>query len=203
MIVIAKERHNGGKRVTFENPLGVRVMAIDGTWCIDRQLIDVSKTGARIRLTSSAVNETEFFLLLTNFGDPVFRICKRRWVDGTLMGVAKEATGDWCSCKGLRAEIRVKIFKFGRPIASEGIFHAATSGPSGHCLRLTCTSNSEIAELKCLVGESGTAGAKNHPAIPREPQPSPQRVKPALAGLCSIGSDERRDEVGSALAVGP
>lgn len=63
-------------------------MAIDGTWCIECQLINVSETEARIKLTNSAVNDTEFFLLLTKFGDPVFRMCIRRWVDGTLMGVS-------------------------------------------------------------------------------------------------------------------
>ncbi|MEY2503226.1 MAG: hypothetical protein QOI07_3563 [Verrucomicrobiota bacterium] len=88
MMMIATERHKGAKRVGFEKPLEVRVMAIDGTWCIDGQLIDVSETGARIRLTSSAAKDREFFLLLTKFGDPVFRRCKRRWVNGTLMGVS-------------------------------------------------------------------------------------------------------------------
>jgi hypothetical protein len=84
----AAERCKEAKRVGFENPLDVRVMATDGTWCHDCQLIDVSETGARIRLTGSAVNDTEFFLLLTKFGDPVFRMCIRRWVHGTLMGVS-------------------------------------------------------------------------------------------------------------------
>jgi hypothetical protein len=95
MMMIATERRKGAKRVRFENPLDVRVMAIDGTWCIDSQLIDVSETGARIRLTSSAAKDIEFFLLLTKFGDPVFRRCKRRWVNGTLMGVSfsKDAIG--------------------------------------------------------------------------------------------------------------
>jgi len=95
MMVIATERRKGAARVKFENPLDVRVMAIDGTWCRDCQLIDVSETGAQIGLTGPAVNETEFFLLLTNFGNPVFRMCIRRWVDGTLMGVSfsKDATG--------------------------------------------------------------------------------------------------------------
>jgi len=88
MMVIATERRKGAAWVKFENPLDVRVMAIDGTWCRDCQLIDVSETGAQIRLTGPAVNDTEFFLLLTNFGDPVFRMCIRRWVDGTLMGVS-------------------------------------------------------------------------------------------------------------------
>jgi hypothetical protein len=88
MMMIATARHKGAKRVGFENPLQVRVMAIDGRWCIDGHLIDVSETGARIRLASSAANDREFLLLLTKFGDPVFRRCKRRWVNGTLMGVS-------------------------------------------------------------------------------------------------------------------
>jgi hypothetical protein len=87
-MMIATERRKGAKRVRFENPLDVRLMAIDGTWCIDSQLIDVSETEARIRMITSAAKDTEFFLLLTKFGDPVFRRCKRRWVNGTLMGVS-------------------------------------------------------------------------------------------------------------------
>jgi hypothetical protein len=88
MMMIANARHKGAKRVGFEDPLEVRVMAIDGTWCIDGQLIDVSETGARIRLTSSPAKDREFFLLLTKFGDPVFRRCTRKWVNGTLVGVS-------------------------------------------------------------------------------------------------------------------
>ena len=87
-MMVATERRKEVKRVAFENPLDVRVTAIDGTWCRDCQLIDVSETGARIRLTGSAVNDTEFFLLLTKFGDSVFRMCAKRWVHGTLMGAS-------------------------------------------------------------------------------------------------------------------
>ena len=72
----------------FESPLDVRVMAIDGTWCIDCQLIDVSETEARIRLTSPIAKDNKFFLLLTKFGDPVFRMCTTRWANGALMGVS-------------------------------------------------------------------------------------------------------------------
>ena len=64
-------------------------MAIDGTWCIDCQLINVSEAEARLRLTSWAVNDTEFFLVLTKFGDPVFRdLYKkmgRRHTDGSFI----------------------------------------------------------------------------------------------------------------------
>lgn len=73
--------------VRFEQPLEVRAMAIDGTWCRECFLIDVSETGARIELTSPAANLTEFFLLLTTFGNPVFRRCTRSWIDGLLIGV--------------------------------------------------------------------------------------------------------------------
>jgi hypothetical protein len=96
MMVIATERRKGAARVKFENPLDVRVMAIDGTWCRDCQLTQVSETEAQIRLTGPALNDTEFFLLLTKFGDPVFRMCIRKWVNGMLIGVSfhKEFVGD-------------------------------------------------------------------------------------------------------------
>jgi hypothetical protein len=84
------ERRISAPRVKFERPLGVRAMAIDGTWCRKCLLVDVSDTGARIQLTSTAAGLTEFFLLLTTFGTPVFRRCTRKWVDGLLMGVIFE-----------------------------------------------------------------------------------------------------------------
>jgi hypothetical protein len=61
-------------------------MAIDGTWCIDCQLIDVSDEGAQIRMPTPT-QDLEFVLLLTKFGNSVFRRCKRRWIRGNLMGV--------------------------------------------------------------------------------------------------------------------
>jgi len=75
-------------RVQFEKPLAARVMAIDGTWCRDCHLLDVSESGARIMLEGPAADLNEFFLLLSSFGPPVFRRCKRAWVDGAQMGVA-------------------------------------------------------------------------------------------------------------------
>ncbi len=75
-------------RVQFEKPLAARIMAIDGTWSRDCHLLDVSESGARIKLESTAAELTEFFLVLSAFGSPVFRRCKRAWVDGPLMGVA-------------------------------------------------------------------------------------------------------------------
>jgi hypothetical protein len=67
-------------------------MAIDGTWARECLLVDVSETGARISLNDGVAELTEFFLVLSAFGgSPVFRRCKRRWINGLLMGVAFHA----------------------------------------------------------------------------------------------------------------
>ncbi len=67
-------------------------MAIDGTWCGEGLLIDVSHTEAQIEVTGRAAELTEFFLLLTSFGSPVFRRCKREWVHGARVGVSFNKT---------------------------------------------------------------------------------------------------------------
>lgn len=79
-------------RVTFERPLEVRVMAIDGTWSRDCFLIGVSDTRAEIEVTGLPAELSEFFLLLTSFGSPVFRRCKREWVQGARVGVSFNKT---------------------------------------------------------------------------------------------------------------
>ena len=79
-------------RVRFERPLAVRVMTIDGTQHRDGFLIDASDTGAQIEITGDAAELSEFFLLLTNFGRPVFRRCKREWVHGARVGVSFNKT---------------------------------------------------------------------------------------------------------------
>jgi hypothetical protein len=79
-------------RVAFERPLAVRVMAIDGTWCDNCFLIDISDTDAQIELTHQPGELAEFFLMLTSFGSPVFRRCRRKWVQGARMGVSFNKT---------------------------------------------------------------------------------------------------------------
>jgi hypothetical protein len=79
-------------RVKFERPLSVRVMTIDGTQHHDGFLIDASDTGAQIEITGDAAELSEFFLLLTSFGSPVFRRCKREWVLGARVGVSFNKT---------------------------------------------------------------------------------------------------------------
>jgi hypothetical protein len=81
------DQQDGARHVVFEHPLKTKLMAIDGTWFRDSFLINVSDTGAEIELTDRMADLTEFFLLLTNFGNPVYRRCKRDWVNGARVGV--------------------------------------------------------------------------------------------------------------------
>jgi hypothetical protein len=74
-------------RVKFERPLDSRIMAIDGTWCRECLLIDVSESGALIKLTSLAADLTGFFLVLSSFGN--YRRCKRASVHGPLIGLSE------------------------------------------------------------------------------------------------------------------
>lgn len=83
---------NDEPKVKFERPLDVRVMTIDGTRCGEGRLIEISDSDAVIELTSHAVDHAEFFLLLTGFGNPVFRRCTRKWVRGTQIGVIFDGT---------------------------------------------------------------------------------------------------------------
>ena len=92
MVIRTNEFQNDGPRVKFERPLEVRVMTIDGTWCGESFLFDVSDTEAQIETTVHAAEPTEFFLLLTSFGSPVFRRCKREWVHGARVGVSFNRT---------------------------------------------------------------------------------------------------------------
>ena len=79
---------NEKQLVRFERPLPVRMMAIDGTRCVDSRLIDITDSGAQVEMKGRAVELTEFFLMLTTFGNPVFRRCKREWVRGARVGVS-------------------------------------------------------------------------------------------------------------------
>jgi hypothetical protein len=85
--VMNTDRRNGPRRVQFEPALNVRIMAIDGTWCRDCLLIDVSDSGAQLAVKGSGLSTEEFFLLLSSVGAPAFRRCKRAWVEGDRIGV--------------------------------------------------------------------------------------------------------------------
>jgi PilZ domain len=76
------------ERVDFERGIPVYIMGIDGTWRRDCMMIDVSQTGARLRIEGSleGTDLREFFLLLSSTG-LAFRRCKLVRVDGEQIGV--------------------------------------------------------------------------------------------------------------------
>jgi PilZ domain len=86
------ERRKGAPRVVFERPIDGRMMAIDGTWCRNCTVIDVSDTGAQLCIETTAATTDEFFLMLSGYGQPVFRRCKRVWTKGDRMGVDFDKT---------------------------------------------------------------------------------------------------------------
>jgi PilZ domain-containing protein len=81
---IEKRKHN---RVVFARGVAARIMAIDGTWCHDVMMEDVSVQGAKLTL-EQPLDRTitqEFFLALSTTGK-VFRRCELAWVNGNQMG---------------------------------------------------------------------------------------------------------------------
>jgi hypothetical protein len=76
------------ERVDFERGIPVYIMGIDGTWRRECTLIDVSQTGARLRIQGSfqGLDLKEFFLLLSSTG-LAFRRCRLVRVAGDQVGV--------------------------------------------------------------------------------------------------------------------
>lgn len=76
------------ERVDFDRGIPVYMMGIDGTWRRDCTMVDVSQTGARLRIEGSleGMDLREFFLLLSSTG-LAFRRCKLVRVDGEQIGV--------------------------------------------------------------------------------------------------------------------
>ena len=75
-------------RVDFERGILVYIMGIDGTWRRDCMMIDVSQTGARLRIEGSleGLDLKEFFLLLSSRG-LAFRRCRLVRIAGDQIGV--------------------------------------------------------------------------------------------------------------------
>jgi len=76
------------ERVDFERGIHVYIMGIDGTWRRKCMMIDVSQTGARLRIegTVEGLDLKEFFLLLSSTG-LAFRRCQLVRMDGDQIGV--------------------------------------------------------------------------------------------------------------------
>ena len=76
------------ERVDFERGIQVYIMGIDGTWRRDCMMIDVSQTGARLRVEGAVegLDLKEFFLLLSSTG-LAFRRCQLVRIEGDQIGV--------------------------------------------------------------------------------------------------------------------
>src|SRR5712672_4637545 len=76
------------ERVDFERGIHVYIMGIDGTWRRDCMMVDVSQTGARLRVEGSleGLDLKEFFLLLSSTG-LAYRRCRLVRLAGDQIGV--------------------------------------------------------------------------------------------------------------------
>ncbi|MGH6710091.1 MAG: PilZ domain-containing protein [Bradyrhizobium sp.] len=93
-------------RVVFARGVAARILAIDGTWCHDVMMEDVSATGAKLTL-EHPLDRTitkEFFLALSTTGK-VFRRCELAWVNGNQLG-ATFVTRDNASQKSRKPALR-------------------------------------------------------------------------------------------------
>ena len=92
------DRHS--ERVSFDRGIPVWMMGIDGTWRRDCVMLDVSETGARLRIEGSlqGLNLKEFFLLLSSTG-LVYRRCELVRVDGDEVGIVFLEQGKYAKRK--------------------------------------------------------------------------------------------------------
>jgi hypothetical protein len=92
------DRHS--ERVSFDRGIPVWMMGIDGTWRRDCVMLDVSQTGARLRIEGSlqGLNLKEFFLLLSSTG-LVYRRCELVRVDGDEVGIVFLEQGKYAKRK--------------------------------------------------------------------------------------------------------
>lgn len=77
----------GASRVNFERGVAVRILAIDGTWQRECEMLDVSETGVLLRVLGSlaGLDLKEFFLVLSSRGT-AHRRCALAWVEGERLG---------------------------------------------------------------------------------------------------------------------
>ena len=76
------------KRVQFDHEYSATLLGVDGTWRRSCILMDVSDTGAELRIDGSTdvLKAREFFLLLSTTG-LAFRRCELIWINGPDAGV--------------------------------------------------------------------------------------------------------------------
>jgi hypothetical protein len=75
--------------VGFARGISVRILAIDGTWQRDCEMLDVSHIGVLLRFTDerTALGLKEFFLVLSSMGS-AHRRCEMIWSQDDRLGAA-------------------------------------------------------------------------------------------------------------------
>jgi hypothetical protein len=83
-----KERRRAS-RVNFARGISVRILAIDGTWQRDCEMLDVSDIGVSLRFSEhrAMLGLKEFFLVLSSVGS-AHRRCQMIWTESDRLGAA-------------------------------------------------------------------------------------------------------------------
>ncbi len=78
----------GAARFVFQESIPARLFGIDGAWCRECRILDISDLGARIRIEWSlqGLQMQEFFLVLSTRGT-AHRRCELAWFRGEEIGV--------------------------------------------------------------------------------------------------------------------
>jgi hypothetical protein len=81
-----KERRRA-PRVNFARGIAVKILAIDGTWQKECEMLDVSDTGVLLRFAElrAMIGLKEFFLVLSSMGN-AHRRCQMVWTDSDQLG---------------------------------------------------------------------------------------------------------------------
>lgn len=76
-------------RVNFERGVAVRILAIDGAWHRECEMLDVSQSGVLLRINGSlaGLELKEFFLVLSTVGT-AHRRCAMAWLEGDRLGAS-------------------------------------------------------------------------------------------------------------------
>src|SRR5712671_5903583 len=109
------------ERVDFERGIHVYIMGIDGTWRRDCMMVDVSQTGARLRVEGSleGLDLKEFFLLLSSTG-LAYRRCKLVRVPCQKNSTARSHAGNAQEDQGGTATAHARAYPRARGLAQAG-----------------------------------------------------------------------------------
>ena len=86
-VIVDDEIIERSRRVQFEPSYPARIVSIDGTRCLNCEIIDISQTDAQLSVQGAMNELKEFFLVLSTVGKPAHRRCRLAWVRGDRVGV--------------------------------------------------------------------------------------------------------------------